>query len=218
MREQFTQQLDELTSKLVHMGTLVVESLQKAIKAFTNKDAEAAQKIIVEDEKINDLFIEIEEKATILIATEQPVASDLRRIMSIVKTSNNLERIGDHSVHLGKSTIRLKDETYIEPVISMIPYMADICIGMVNDALTAFMNSDVDLAVEVSKRDDEIDRLHEKLFDDIIQIMKTDPDIILQATDLLFIIRFLERLGDHVTHICEWIVYMSSGEHVELNQ
>jgi len=218
MREQFNQQLDELTSKLVHMGTLVVESLQKAIKAFINKDAEAAQKIIEEDEKINAIFIEIEEKATILIATEQPVASDLRRIMSIVKTSNNLERIGDHSVHLGKSTIRLKDEKYIEPVISMIPHMAEICIGMVNDAITAFMNSDVELAVEISKRDDQIDRLHEKLFDDIIQIMKTDPDIILQATDLLFIIRFLERLGDHVTHICEWIVYMSSGDHVELNQ
>ena len=218
MREHFTQNLEELRNNTLHMGTLVVESLKKAIGALKDKDTALAEKIINDDDVINRMHVELEDKAILLIAKEQPVASYLRHILSVLKILSNLERIGDHSVHLAKATIRLSGKNYIDPIIRHIPDMAIMCIGMVNDALTAYSRMDMELAVSVSKRDDKIDKFHHSLFHDIIDFMKKNPEYIPQAANLLFIIRFLERLGDHVTTICEWIVYAISGNHVELNQ
>jgi len=218
MREHFTKAIEDLDAETLRMGAMVIESLKKAIDAFKEKDVDTAEAIIKDDKAINDLHMELEDKAILLIATEHPVASDLRRILSVTKIISNLERIGDHSVHLAKATIRLSREQYIEPIISHIPEMATMCIAMVNDALTAFGNNDRELAIKVSERDDKLDDFHHSLFDDIIEFMKNNPEFIPQATNLLFIIRFLERLGDHVTTICEWIIYSISGNHMELNQ
>ncbi|RKX79513.1 MAG: phosphate transport system regulatory protein PhoU [Spirochaetes bacterium] len=218
MREHFNKEMDELNQEILKMGTLVQESLRKAIEALEDKDSASAKKIIADDERINVLQQEIEDRCAALIAREQPVASDLRRIITVLKIVSNLERIGDHSVHMAKTTIRIANQNSLDPIIHMLPSMAEIGISMVGDALTALLNSDTEKAREISKRDDQIDDFRNRLFHEVIVYMKNNPDIIPQATDLLFIIRFLERLGDHVTNICEWIVFSNTGKHEELNR
>jgi phosphate transport system protein len=218
VRQHFQEALREMNQDVLKLGTLVEEALRKAVRAFQDKDTEAAEQIIRDDDQINNMQLQLEDRCVVLIATEQPVATDLRRLMTSVKIVSNLERIGDHAVHMARATIRLKDETYIKPIINRIPQMAEIGITMVHEALTAFINADVDKAVEISKRDDELDEMHAKVFSDLTAAMMSDANTVLQATSLLLIIRFLERLGDHVTNICEWIVFSNTGKHVELNR
>lgn len=216
-RQHFSDSLREVTQDILKMGTLVEEALQKSIQAFEEKNTELAEEVIRADVEINDLQLAIEDKCTILIATENPVASDLRKLITGIKIVSNLERIGDHAVHLGKTTIRLANEGYIEQMVELIPAMAEMGLSMVRDTLTAFLNNDSKLATDIANRDEELDRFHKKIFSNLLDFMKKDPKYVDQATDLLFVIRFLERLGDHVTNMCEWIVFCDTGEHVELN-
>lgn len=216
-RQHFQDSLKEVAQDILKMGTLVEEALQKGISAFEEKDMELAKLVIEGDNEINNLQFAIEDKCTILIARENPVASDLRKLITSVKIVSNLERIGDHAVHLGKTTIRLANEGYIEQMAELIPAMAEMGISMVRDALTAFLNNNAELAKDIALRDDALDQFHRKIFANLLDFMKRDAKYVDQATDLLFIIRFLERLGDHVTNMCEWIVFSATGEHVELN-
>jgi phosphate transport system protein len=217
-RQHFRDALQEVHEEILRMGALVEEALQKALQAFEEKDIIAAEKIIAKDDEIDSAQLLIEDRCTVLLATEQPVASDLRHLITAIKIVVNLERIGDHAVHLSKTTIRLANDPYIQPIRDMIRPMADLGIEMVRDVLTALSEHSADRAKEVASRDDEIDKMHTELFNSFINFMKDNPDYALQTTDLLFLIRFLERLGDHVTHICEWIVFQETGKHMELNK
>ncbi len=218
MRQHFNEALDELNQEILRMSTLVEEAIHKSVAAFENKDVEAAEKIIAGDMEINTMQAVIEDKSTVLIATEQPVATDLRRIVAIIKIVSNLERIGDHTVHLAKATIRFAKEPYIERIAGMIPRMADIGITMIRDAVDAFVNKDLEKAKRTADLDEKIDALHKSLFEILIDAMKEDTRHIEQATEFLFINRFMERLGDHVTNMCEWVVFAITGEHIELNR
>ncbi|MEW5817189.1 MAG: phosphate signaling complex protein PhoU [Spirochaetota bacterium] len=217
-RQHFNRALQELNQEIAKMGTLVEESLYKAIQAFEQKDVETAEQIIKDDVKINNCQQEIEDRCTVLIATEQPVAKDLRRILTTLKIVSNLERIGDHAVHLARATKRLFKEKYLEAIINMIPPMAEIGLGMVREVITAFISNDSEKAIAIAKKDDELDKAHKKVFASLIKQMQSNPENVLQGADLLLVIRFMERLGDHVTNICEWIVFCDTGKHVELNR
>lgn len=218
MRIHFTEALQNLEQEIVKMSTLVEEAIQRAVDAFENKDTDTASKIIEGDEVINKLHISIEDTCTMLLATEQPVASDLRRIITVIKIASNLERVGDHAVHLSQTTIRLAQHAYIDRVTGLIPHMAEIGLAMIRDAIDSFVQRDVEKAKRTADLDEKIDELHRKLFGILIDSMKEDKKYIEQATDLLFINRFMERLGDHVANICEWVVYSITGRHMELNR
>ncbi len=217
MRIHFNEALDELGQDIVRMSTIVEESINKAVDAFETKNVKTAEEVIENDRKINNLQLTIEDKCNVLIATEQPVAGDLRLIITAIKLAGNLERIGDHAVHLAKTTIRLSGQQYIDKVTGLIPKMADIGLNMVREAVNAFVQKDVEKAKAAAVQDRQIDILHKEVFQILINTMKERTDTIEQATDLLFINRFMERLGDHVASMCEWVVFAMTGEHIELN-
>lgn len=215
-RHLFARKLNEVNERILKMGTLVEEAIRKAITALTTKDMDLARKVMSDDDQIDRLEVEINDKCVALIATEQPVAGDLRRIMTGIKIAAELERMGDHASHIARSALRLADETLMKKLID-IPRMAEVAAAMIHDVLTAFINSDVSKAQEVAGRDDEIDTLHDQVVREVMTYMMENSKNIRQAIEFLFQARYLERLGDHVTNICEWICFDKTGEHPELN-
>ncbi len=208
--------MEELNKEILMMGVYVEEALKKAIDALKNQDVNLAEEVIKEDERINALEIELFDKVAIVLATEQPVATDLRHLMGAIRIITDLERAGDYAVHIAEGAVRLAGETYLTP-LRQIPEAGDEARQMLRDALTAFVNSDEGLAREVAARDDILDKLHKKLLKKMLKYMNKDDEAdIEQATTLISLARFLERLGDHVTNICEWVIYSKTGEHVEL--
>lgn len=215
-RHRFSEAINHLNKDILKMGTLVEEAMQNAMHALKVKDYELAKKTIEEDTKINQLELEIQDKLTILIATEQPVARDLRHIITSLKVVTQLERMGDHAVHIAKSAFRLKDEEYIKPLIDL-PKMSEIGVQMLKEVLTAFVECDDKRARQIAEMDDQIDNLNDQVWRELITYMMEDPSLIRQATSLLFVCRWLERFGDHITNVSEWIVYDATGSHTELN-
>lgn len=216
MRTHFQEQLRELNQEILKMGTLVEESINKGLRSLANQDQDLAKQVIDEDEAVNAMELQVEDLCTVLIAKEQPVAGDLRHIVTCLKVVTQLERIGDHAVHLAKTTLKIGAEKLVKPLLS-IPQMAEIGVSMLHDTMTAFVEGDVDKAVEVSRRDNEIDDLYNQVMRELLTYMMEKPQVISQAILLLFAARHLERLGDHVTNINEWIVYERTGKHSELN-
>jgi phosphate transport system protein len=216
-REHFDECLRELSLKVLKLGTYVEGALKKALNALMEQDVKAADEIMVEDDVINQMQLEIEDECVGLIAREQPVAGDLREIMTTIKVVSNLERIGDHAVHLAKATKRLAGQPY-HSSIRKIKKMAEIGIQMVHDGVDAYVNKDNERARAVAKQDDEIDEIHDALVTELLDAMRESEQSVEMSTSFLFVSRFMERLGDHMASICEWVVYGIEGEHVELNQ
>ena len=216
-RKRYTENLAAINREVLKMGTLVEEAIRKSMQALREKDLELAKRVIDEDKVINQMELSIQDDCIALIATEQPVAGDLRGLITIIKIVTQLERMGDHAVHVAKGVLRLAGETYMKKLLDL-PRMADCAIRMIHEVLTAFMNNDQRRALEVAEMDDEIDELHNQVMRECLTFMMQDPKYIPQATAFLFISRFLERLGDHVTNISEWICYNITGKHRELNQ
>ncbi len=216
IRQKFLDDLNEINQEVLKMGTLVEEAIRKSVQALKNRDTELANKVIQGDDAVNAMELNIQDKCIVLIATEQPVAGDLRGLITTLKIISQLERMGDHAVHIAKNALRLADETYMKKLID-IPRMGDCVIRMLHEVLTAFINADQQKAIEVAEMDDEMDELHDQVMRECLTYMMQDPTYIPQATTFLFVSRFLERLGDHVTNISEWICYNVTGEHPELN-
>lgn len=216
-RRHFSKELHQMYQDVLQMGTLVEEALRKALSAVTNRDTALAEEVKAGDHKIDALQFSLDKRCTEIIATEQPVATDLREILVAMKISADLERIGDHARHLVRVMDQLTD-TVFRKTLPRFSEMAEKGISMVHDSITAYVNHDADLAREVARRDDEIDEMHRALYQELLGMMASNPDRVETGTALVFLNRFLERLGDHVTNMCEWIVYAKTGEHVELNK
>jgi len=216
IRHKYHSQLYKLGQEILKMGTRVEETLKNSVNALVNKDIETAQKIKDSDSEIDNKTAEIEDRCAILIATEQPVAQDMRHIITALKIVSDIERIGDHAVHLARITIELKDEKYIKPLIN-IPRMAEIGTDMLHNVLTAYTEGDTDEARNIASKDKEIDKLYEQSVRELMTYMMENPKTIEQGMKLLFICRWMERLGDHVVNICERIIFDYEGKHVELN-
>lgn len=215
-RHHFTEKIQEIDRELIRMGTRVEEQIEKSIKALIEKDADLAQKVIDCDDEVNEYELSIEDKLTVLIATEQPVAGDLRHVITSLKVVTQLERMGDHAVHIGKVTKEIYNQKYMKPLID-IPKMAEIGVEMLHNSLIAFSHYDKDMAIQVAGQDDKVDNLRDQIFRELYTYTIENTKNIRQAASLLFIARWLERFADHVTNICEWIVYDTDGEHIELN-
>ena len=211
MRKGFHEQLKELESDMIKMGSMVEEAIHKSINALQEKDLDLAQEVLDEDDKIDDFEIKLEEDTTRLIALQQPVAKDLREIIVISKLATDLERIGDHACNIANMVIKIGDEPLIKPLID-IPRMTKIVTRRLRDSLEAFIDLDVEKARKIAEEDEEVDVLDEQILRELLTFMIEDPSTIEQATSLIFISRFLERIGDHSTNVCERVIYMKTGE------
>ena len=214
-RSTLNEGLSAIKQQVLDMGLFVEEALQRAITALINQDEKLARQVVDDDIHIDKYQNQIEDACTRIIAREQPVASDLRVLVISIKIVSNLERIGDHARHLARS-LSLVDKATMEYLITDIKLMTKQGIDMLHQSLTAFSLFDADLAQAVAKKDAILDQQHQALYSKIIEMMKKNPKKIKQGTTLLFLNRFLERLGDHVITICEWIVYANTGVHSEL--
>jgi phosphate transport system protein len=215
-RGSFETQLSSLREDLLKMGALVKDAVHRSVKALKEQDLELAQSIIDGDEIVDNLEHEIEHKCLMLLALQQPMAVDLRFIGTALKTVTDLERMADHAVDIAKIALRIGSEPHIKPLVD-IPRMAALVELMLDDGLRAFVSRDSDAAVEVAARDDEVDHLYGQVFRELFTYMLEDPTTIRQATHLLFAAQHLERIGDHVTNLSEWVLYLVKGELRDLN-
>lgn len=206
-----------LMTQLSEMGSLVEKQIYNSIEAFRNKDMELAKEITENDDKVDELNRKIEEQCLKLMAMESPVATDLRKIFTASKIVTDLERIGDYAVDICKIAKRVEFDvlgTECEPIWQMV----DILRKMIKKSVEAFVSGDVDSAYEICKMDDEVDILYRGLFNDMIKKMAKDEAMINKGTQILFASKYLERVGDHVTNICEWIIFYKKGDYVDLNE
>ncbi len=215
-RKSFAQELNNLFQEILYMGGLVKKDIKDTVVALKNHDLDLAQKVIDGDDKIDELELQIEDKCMTLIARQQPMARDLRRIGTALKIITDLERIADHASGIARITLRIGQEPHIKPLVD-IPRMASIAEEMVTKSLQAFIDEDVEKAYEVCALDDEVDNLHEQIIRELITFMMEDHRNIKQATQLLFVSSYLERIGDHATNLGEWLIFMVTGERKELN-
>lgn len=216
-RNSFDTSLHELHNELLRMGSIVEKQIYKCIDALVNQNCDLAEQVIKDDDLVDDLQKEIEDKCIKLIATQQPLAHDLRDIFTTSKIVTDLERMADHAVDIAKITLRLKNEKYIKKLID-IPRMAEIVKEMIKLSLDAYVSGDVDKAYATCKMDDEVDAIYRQVFSELLVIMMEDSRAINQATQFLFICKFLERVADHTTNICEWTIYLVTGEQIDLNE
>ncbi|ABB14326.1 MULTISPECIES: phosphate signaling complex protein PhoU [Carboxydothermus] len=215
-RQNFDKALNELENEILRMGSMVERAIYDAVESLAKQDVDLAQRVINGDRDINYLETEIEDRLVTLIATQQPIARDLRRIITGIKIITNLERMGDHAVDIARVTKRIAGQPLIKPLVD-IPRMAKISQQMVKEGLDAYVRSDVDKAKYMCSLDDEVDHLYSQVFRELLTYMMEDPKTIAQATSLLFVARFLERIADYATNIGEAVIYLVTGERFDLN-
>ncbi|MCA1025479.1 MULTISPECIES: phosphate signaling complex protein PhoU [Cytobacillus] len=216
VREKFDEELAVLRGKLLDLGHFAEDALSLSIQALENHDIELALEIMENDKKANILYEEINDYAILLIAKQQPVAIDLRRIIVAIKIATDIERIADFAVNIAKSAIRIGKEDHVKPIVH-IKQMHAICLTMLNDSLTAFNEEDLKKAKAVADMDDEVDDLYGQTIVDLLRISGEQSERIPQITQLSFVCRYLERAADHVTNISEHIFYLVKGKQFDLN-
>ncbi|WZL74756.1 phosphate signaling complex protein PhoU [Clostridiaceae bacterium 35-E11] len=211
-RLQLLNELEKLHNDLLKLGSMTEEAILDAIKSLKDQNVELANKVISGDKKINILEEAIEDKCIKLIATQQPLAIDLREICSILRLIADLERMADHAVDIAKITIKMANEKYIKALID-IPRMADLAIVMVKKSLDAFIKKDIQLAKKTWELDEEIDNIYQQVYRELLTYMIEDPRKITQSTNFLFICAHIERIADYAKNVCEKVVYIQTGDY-----
>jgi len=215
VRHSFDKELEYLQELMVKMAGLVEQSIEDSILALKNQDIELAKKVYHSDDEVDELEGKIEKICINLIARQQPLAKDLRAISTALKIITDMERIADHAADIAELTIRMANMKYIKPLVD-IPLMAELAKKMVIKSIDSYIKQDISLAKEVCDSDDEVDKFFSKIVLELINIMKNNPDTVEQATDFMFIVKYLERIGDHATNIAEWVVFNVTGFHNHL--
>lgn len=215
-REAFRRDLQQLQHDVVHMGMLAGRAIHRAVGALTARDVALAEQVIADDDNIDTIHLELEQRCVHLLATQQPMAGDLRTIASAFAITIDIERMADHAEGISRATRRLGSEPLVKPLID-VPKMEEVFQEILRDALEAFRTHDAGLAVRTAAKDDLVDRLRSQVFSDLLAIMVRDPGTIPRALELVIVARHLERAADHATNVCERVVYMVTGELRELN-
>lgn len=215
-REIFQEQMRALEKHMLDMGDMVIQSIKRVIEALKSRNIEEAKKIIQDDLIINRKRWNIEEECINLIARQQPVATDLREIIALLNIIVDLERMGDHAEGIAKIVVLLGNTPLVKPLID-VPKMAEKSISMIERSLEAFIERDAEKSKAICSEDDVIDRLHEQVYHELINIMIKDPTTITGATYLMWTSHNLERIADRVTNICERTVYLVTGTIEEMN-
>jgi len=212
-RHHFETELQALRNQLLTMGGLVEERVHRAVQSLVHRREEEAQRIIATDKEINDLQIDIDDRCLRLLATQAPLALDLRLITSAMKINADLERVGDQAVNIAENVLVLIPQPPLKPLIDL-PRMAEIAEKMIRDALDAFVKRDAELARDVLRRDDEVDELKDQVFRELLTYMMADPGTIQRALALILIGRNLERIADHATNIAEDVIFITEAKDV----
>jgi phosphate transport system protein len=215
-REHYVQQLEALHTEIRALGQLVIVSITRALDALRRQDTEAARRIRADDERIDQAQAALEEHALAIMATQQPMAGDLREIIAAIEIASELERIGDYAKAIAKLTIRNADQPLVIPLVD-IPEMAEKAINMLGTALDAYVNRDVESARGLAASDDQVDALVDRVRDELLGVIHGDPATAARAIDLMFVSHNLERIADRTTNIAERVIFMVKGDVVELN-
>lgn len=218
MHEVFLDELKKLNTRFMNMVIDVSEEIDDSTQAFIDHDKKAAQKLIKDDKDISADALKVEKRTLKLMALQQPVASDFRNVIAILKATTDLERIGENAMSIAAETIRVKGNKRIETTEEIITEMSQKVTFMLDQVLKAFIQNDETLARQVAKRDDEIDQLYVKARHSIIDGVKADNTAAIAAASYFIVIRLLERIGDHVVNLAQWVVYKVSGELIDLNE
>jgi phosphate transport system protein len=212
-RQHFDEDLDTLRRRLLEMGTSAEELVRDAITALTQQDMALAATIIPRDDAVDRMELEIEALCLRLMARQQPLASDLRLIGTALKAVTDIERIGDHAVDIARIAQRMSHEMLYKPLVD-IPRMGEMARQMLHDSLEAFIHHDLDLVEAVIAFDDQLDDLYARMQRDLQAVMRRDPASVSQASYLLFVAHYLERIGDHCTNIAERVAFLKTGRHL----
>ncbi|NCC79579.1 MAG: phosphate signaling complex protein PhoU [Clostridia bacterium] len=208
--------ISHMNNNLLRMGFLVETQIKRAIRALVEKDAKLAELVLKEDIQINNLMRDIEDEAIRLIATQGPVASDLRNIFTIIKIVTDLERMGDHAKDIANIT-KIRRETDVDLINEELVQISDLVMEFIGKSLDSFVAKDKDTALELTKLDDKIDQLTYEAEQKMFEKANNNPELLKLAGDLQFVLKYLERNGDHATNICEWTIYIVTGKFKELN-
>ena len=208
----FDRDLEGLQALIMKMGGLVEASILEGVRAFLDRDQEVAGQVLENDKKIDALEEEVNEESARIIAIRNPMATDLRTILSVMKISGNLERVGDYTKNLAKRTTVLATLAPVDEAVPAIRRMARDVQAMLKDSLDAFAQRDAELAQQVIERDEEVDQLYNAVFRELLTHMMEDPRNITACMHLHFIAKNMERMGDHVTSVSEQVVYLVTGE------
>jgi phosphate transport system protein len=216
-RTGFHRELVRLQHEVLVLGSMVEKAMLRSVDALRSRNMAAARAIEAEDTLLNRKRFEIEEAVLLLIATQQPMASDLRQLAAILHIVTDLERMGDYAAGIAHISVQIGDEPLIKPLID-IPRMADKSTSMLRRSLDAFVDGDVAAAEQIAKEDDDVDDLYQQVYRELLTIMLANPRTIDQATHLLWVAHNLERVADRVQNICERVVFVVTGRMQELSR
>jgi phosphate transport system protein len=216
VRVEYTHELERLRGAVVAMSSMVDKAISRSIEALIRQDVRMAEEVIAADRAVNNQRWAIEEDALRIIATQGPMAGDLRTVAAAIHIVTDLERMGDHAAGIAKIVVETASEPLLKPLVD-IPRMAEISRGMLNDAITAYIEADAHEARRVATVDDDVDALYEQVYRELLTYMMADPTTINRATHLLWVSHNLERIADRVTNICERVVFAETGELTEIN-
>ncbi|KHD46062.1 phosphate signaling complex protein PhoU [Streptococcus hongkongensis] len=217
MREQFELELQQLEQQFLALGQSVIEAASKALLALAAKDGEMAEKIIEEDKQINQAQIDVELACARILALQQPQVTDLRFVITIMSACSDLERMGDHMAGISRSILRLKEADSLDSIEEHIHEAGQKALKMLSDLLAAFPKRKLDKAIEIVKQDEAIDELYYVTSKEIMSEMKGQETSIRNGTEYLYMMGHIERFADYISNICERLVYLETGEIVELN-
>jgi phosphate transport system protein len=215
LRTAYHERLRELQDEVLIMGSMVEEAIGRSVEALKNRDLQLAEQVIENDQKINQRRFEIEESCITMIATQQPMASDLRIIITVLNLITELERMGDYAEGIARIALMIGDEPPLKPLID-IPRMAEKARDMLHRSLETFINRDSEEAMRITAEDDEVDNLYHQVFRELLLFMMEDPRTITRATRLLWVAHNLERIADRATNICERVGFTVTGKMVEI--
>lgn len=215
-RQKFEEELEELQEKVFSLGILMEGQLEDAMRSLLKQDGELAEAILKKDDKLDNIRDEIEEMCINLVATQQPLASDLRLIFATNHMARDLERMGDYACKIAKVALVLQGEVYMKKLVDL-PRMAEIALMMIDKTLNLYMKKEATNLSVIAAADDELDALHNQILRELFTYIAEDQRNIKQAIHFMFISQHIERIGDHATNIMEWLHYYVTGERIDFN-
>lgn len=210
MRDVLNKNLRVIQDDIIKMGTMIESAIEDTIHALVKQDVELAQKVVKGDDVFDQMELDIEAKCISIIAMQQPVATDLRKIVSVVKIATDLERIADHCQDISRITLELSGQKYVKPLVDL-PKMAQEVKKMVKMTIDCYIDQDVDKAREICKNDDIVDNYFKTIFKDLEMLMESKCKDIKQCMEFFMIAKYFERMADHATNIAEWVIYSVEG-------
>lgn len=214
-RNVFDRELQRLQDRLLALGSEVEQNVKSAVNVLLSRDSVTARKLIAADSRINEEQMSIENDCLILLATQQPLATDLRVLASVISIATELERMNDYAKGIAKIQLMIGDDELLE-IVDVLPHMAEQARDMLHRALQAFIDRDVDAAYAIHEEDDDVDALYNRVYEQLVADITADPNIMDQATHLLWAAHNLERTADRVSNICERVIFTATGKIVEM--